>query len=62
MRALCEWATGNFIDISQPSCESSRHFEVVHSRLLKKLVESKLCETESWVTLQKAVSDTQSLF
>ena len=48
MRALCEWASGDFTDLSAPSCESAVHFQTVRSRLLTKLVENEFCETKSF--------------
>lgn len=57
MRALCEWSTGGFTDLSAPSCKSVLHFRGVHSRLLAKLVENSFCDTASWNVLQIAVSE-----
>lgn len=62
MRAVYEWASGYFTDLSAPSCESAMHFESVHSRLLKKLAENKFCETESWKALGVVVSQEMPMF
>ncbi|KAI9444417.1 hypothetical protein BJY52DRAFT_1194328 [Lactarius psammicola] len=55
MRALCEWATGDFVDLSHPGCESAMHFETLRSRLLTKLVENKFHESEPWMDLRVKV-------
>jgi hypothetical protein len=62
MRALSEWATGDFIDLSHPSCESAMHFKALHSLLLTKLVQNKFCKTVSWMALQVVVDNTLSVF
>ena len=55
MRAIYEWSSGYFTDLSAPSCESAMHFETMHSRLLKKLAENKFRESESWQALGAVV-------
>jgi hypothetical protein len=62
MRALCEWATGDFIDLSDPSCESAMHFETVRSRLLTKLMENKFRENESWQGLRVVIGNDLFMF
>ena len=56
IRALCEWKTGNFTDLSSPNCQSVMHFDNVRSRILTKLVENELSKTDSWKLLQIIVS------
>jgi len=60
MRALCEWASGDFIDLSTPSCEAAMHLQTIRSRLLTKLVDNKFRETKSCQTLWEVVNQGTS--
>jgi hypothetical protein len=55
MQALCEWDSGDFVDLSTPSCESAMHFQTVRSRLLTKLTNNNFRDTKACWALQQFV-------
>jgi hypothetical protein len=55
MTALCEWASGEFTDLSAPACQSAMHFDNISSRITTKLVENRFRSSESWQKLQVIV-------
>jgi hypothetical protein len=62
MKAVYEWVSGYFTDLSSPSCRSAMHFETVHSRILRKLEINKFCQTESWQAHGEVVGQDMPMF
>ncbi|KAH9988507.1 hypothetical protein BJV77DRAFT_964401 [Russula vinacea] len=60
LRALCEWASGDFMDLSISSVKSALHIKTVRSRLLKKMTENEFQGTNSFEALQVAVSQAET--
>jgi hypothetical protein len=52
MKALYEWSTGGFIDLSRPNSEFIVHLENIGSRIVTKLVQNKLRDSELWKQLE----------
>jgi hypothetical protein len=62
MKAVCEWAAGDFIDLSSPSNQSVMDLENFGSRITTKLIANKICDSNSWQEFQIRISQDSVVF
>jgi hypothetical protein len=62
MKAVCEWAAGDFIDLSSPNNQSTMHLENFGSRITAKLVANKICDSNLWQEFQIQISQDSMVF